>query len=138
MAGPEHGLGEGDLQDDLCVRALAAGAALAACREALAEKRVEQVAEAAGEAEVAVAGACSGASHRIGAEHVVAAAPLGVAQGLIGDCDLLEAGLGLRVAGLGIGVQLAGELAVGALQLVFGSRSGHPEQLVEVLGHRHI
>ena len=47
----------------------------------------------------------------LGPEHVVAAALLGVAQHLVGLGDLLEPGLGAGVAGVGVGVELAGPAA---------------------------
>ena len=82
-------------------------------------------------------GAGAGSPHGFRPEHVVAAAALRVAQGLVGDGDLLEAGLGLGVARVRVRVQLAGEAPVGPLELVFGGRARDAEQLVEVLGHRH-
>ena len=102
------------------------------------EEDVEQVAEAAAETErVSGACACARAPHGFGPEHVISPAALRIAQGLIGDGDLLEAGLGLRVPGVGVWVQLTGEPAVGPLELVLRRRARDAQQLVEVLGHRH-
>ena len=53
-----------------------------------------------------------------GAVAVVAGPALGVAQDLVGDGHLLEARLGLGVALVGVGVQLAGARPVGALDLL--------------------
>ena len=56
----------------------------------------------------------------------------------------LEAGLGLGVAGVGVRVQLAGELAVRLLDLVLGRAGGDAQLTVEVLldpvalGHRRL
>ena len=80
--------------------------------------------------------AAGGGAHALGAVHVVAAALLRVAQGLVGDRDLLEAGLGGRVAVVGVGVVLAGEAAVGLLDLVVGRVPADAEHLVEVGGHQ--
>ena len=86
----------------------------------------------------APAPAGAGAPQPVGAEHVVAAPPLGVAQRLVGDGDQLEPLLGLGVAVVGVGVELAGAVPVGLLQLVLGGVLADAEQVVEVLdlGHR--
>ena len=62
----------------------------------------------------------------VGAEAVVAGPALGVAQHLVGARHLLEARLGLGVAAGGVGVQLAGHAAVGALDLVVGGVGATP------------
>ena len=73
----------------------------------------------------------------LGAERVVATALLGVGQHLVGVGDLLEPGLGLGVAVPGVGVELAGEPAEGALDLVRRGGAGDAEQLVVVGGRCH-
>src|SRR5437588_3656129 len=52
------------------------------------------------------------------AEGVVALPLGGVAQDLVSLVDLLEAGLGLGVVGIAVGMVLEGELAIGALELL--------------------
>ena len=97
------------------------------------ERRTVELDDDAGEERVAAATAHLGAHPlAIGAEHVVAAAALRVAQRLVGDRDLLEALLGHRIAMTRVGVQLARQLAIGALDLVLGRARSHAEQLVVV------
>ena len=131
--GSEDRVLELDLQHDLGVGSLPACPAGRA--GALVEKDVEQVPETPETEGVRAAG--SRAPHGLRPEHVVTAPPLRVAQRLVGDRDLLEAGLGLSVVGVRIGVKLPGEPSVGALELVLGGVAGDAEQLVVVLGHRH-
>ena len=50
----------------------------------------------------------AGGAHALGAVHVVTAALLRVAQGFVGEADLLEARLRLGVAVVGVGVVLRG------------------------------
>ena len=73
----------------------------------LSEERLENVAEAALEVEAAHP-AGLGPEDALGSVAVVAGAPLGVAQHLVGDGHLLEARFGLGVAVIGVRVQLAG------------------------------
>src|SRR5690606_33958361 len=70
-------------------------------------------------------------AHR--ADLVVLATLLGVAEHAVRLADLLELGLGLGIALIGIGVILAGELAVRLLQLRIGDVLRDAERLVEVL-----
>ena len=63
---------------------------------------------------------------------VVALALLGVGQHLVGARDLLEPRLDLGIAVPRVGVELAGEAAVGALDLFLGGVPGDAEQLVVV------
>ena len=140
LAAAEHGLGELELETHLGVRAHLGAAPAGAGPAHLAEERLEDVAQAALEAEAAAA-AGLGAEDALGAEAVVAGPPLGVAQDLVGDGDLLEARLGLGVTVVGVGVQLAGAGAVGPLDLVVAGVGADPEQRVEVAqpvsdGHR--
>ena len=69
------------------------------------------------------------------AEHVEATPPLRIPQRLVGAGDLLEACFHGRV-GVRVGVQLACELAIGALDLVVGGVRGDAEQRVGISGHR--
>src|SRR5262249_6936913 len=64
---------------------------------------------------------------------VVAAALLGIREHLVGLVDLLEARLGLFLAGVHVGVELARQPAVGRLDLFVRGRLGHTEDLVVVL-----
>ena len=64
---------------------------------------------------------------------VVLPALLLVREHPVGLGHRLEAGLGLRVARVGVGVQLAGELAVRLLDLVLGRAGGDAQLTVEVL-----
>ena len=94
--------GARDLGYDMAEILAAAGCAIAlssrdlARAEAAAEKRVEQVAQAA----EGVASDTAGGA--VVAEAVVAGAALGVGEGLVGGGGLLEAALGLGVAGVGV------------------------------------
>jgi hypothetical protein len=63
---------------------------------------------------------------------VVAPPLLGVGQHLVGVGHLLEQGLGLGVAVPRVGVELARQLAVGALDLLLRGGAGHTEDLVVV------
>ena len=68
---------------------------------------------------------------------VVGRALLRVREMLIGLVELLEAGLGLLVAGMPVGVALHRRLAEGGLQLGVGRGLGDAQSLVKVaLGHR--
>src|SRR5690606_34849083 len=82
-------------------------------------------------------GARRAAVHALGTEGVVATALVRVGQHLVGVGDLLEAGLGLGIPVSGVRVQLARELAKGALDLVRGGVAGHAEQLVVVGSGSH-
>src|SRR5262249_44836733 len=67
---------------------------------------------------------------------IVLLALLRVADNAIGVGDLLEALLGgAAVGGVEIGVQLLGELAVGATNVVLGSGPRHAQHHVGVVGH---
>src|SRR3954470_7000300 len=69
----------------------------------------------------------------VGAELVVLAALVGVAEHLVGFVDLLEARFGHLVPGVHVRVVLAGQLAVGLLDLLVGGRLGEPQRRVIVL-----
>src|SRR4029077_19908973 len=72
---------------------------------------------------------------RFGAEHVVAAPALRVAQRLVRHRDFLEPLLRVRVAAVGVGMQLACQRAIRALDLVLCRTGGDAQELV-VVGHR--
>src|SRR5690606_1952537 len=102
------------------------------------EQAAEDVADVADvfEAEPArAAGTAAGEAGRGGPEAahlVVLLAPLGVADHVVGGGDLLEPLLGGGVAGVGVGVVLAGQLPVRALDLLGGGRLRHAEDPVVV------
>src|SRR5487761_2303052 len=125
-----HGVAEPQVQGGLEVGP--ALGALAAPPEEAAED-VAQVAEVAGrEVEPPGAGGATEAGGgRAEAAHLVVLLALGVvAQHVVGDRDLLEALLG---AGIGVGVQLLGELAVGASDLLVRGARAQAQHLVVVL-----
>ena len=64
---------------------------------------------------------------------VVSLALVLITQHVVGRGDLLEAGLRVGVAGIGVGMELLGELAVGLLDLSGGGVLGHAEDAVVVL-----
>ena len=140
LAAAEHGLGELEPEPYLGVGADLGAAPAAAGSAHLPEERLEDVAQAALEAEATRAAGLR-PEDALGPEAVVAGPPLGVAQDLVGDGDLLEARLGRGVAVVGVGMQLAGTGAVGPLDLVVAGLGADAEQRVEVAqpvsdGHR--
>ena len=120
-------------------RTRAAPTASAAHRAAAAEERLEHVAEAAEPAERAAGTGATALRQRVAAE-IDDAALLGVGEHLVGGGDLLEPVLRRRV-GIDVGVQLAGELAVGALELL-GRRvladAEHPVVVARSLSHEPV
>src|SRR5205085_8691964 len=106
----------------------------AAAEDIAVEERVEQVVQT----ELARAERRARTRSRarpFGAEHVVPAAALGVAQRLVRLVELLEALYGLRVVAIGVGVVLASERAERLLDLVLRRVRGHAEDLVIVPAH---
>src|SRR6478609_2823096 len=96
-----------------------------------AEHAGEDVLEAAGRP--AAPGGEPGAAARHGAELVVLLALLGVGEDGVRLADLLELGLGGRVPGVLVRVQLPGQLAVGLLDRRRVGVGGDAEDGVEVL-----
>ena len=96
---------------------------------AAAEERLENVTETAepGEPAAARARRCQ----RIAAE-VDDAPLLGVRQDLVGRADLLEP---LALVGVDVGMEFAGQLAVGALDIRIACVPAHSEQPVVVACH---
>lgn len=96
-----------------------------------AEERLEHVAQAT----KATESTCrrGGVLQRITAE-VDDAALLRVGQHLVGGADLLELVLGLFV-GVDVGMQLAGQFPIGALDLRIACAPAHPEQAVVIACH---
>jgi hypothetical protein len=90
-------------------------------------------ARAAAPAERVAAGEAARPAGR--AEAVVLLALGLVAEHVVGALDFLEAGLGLLVAGVAVGVVLPGQLAVGLLDIGFGGVAGNAEGFVQVAGH---
>ena len=68
----------------------------------------------------------------LGAELVVALAPLRIDQCLVRDGDLFELGLGTRMVGIGVGMQFTRQAAVGPLDLIGRRGPRHTEELVVV------
>ena len=130
LAAPEDGLGEAQPETDLGVGAGLGPAPPPASPGDLPEERLEDVAQVAFETEPAHAALRP--EDAFGAVAVVPGSALGVAQHLVGDGDLLEARLGLGVAVVGVGVQLARPGPVGLLDLVVAGVGAHPEQRVQV------
>ena len=121
--GAEHGLLEGEPQGELGVGPPELGRPppppAAAEGAGAAEEGLEDVAQAAAETTgEGVSPAWARALDGLGAEKVVAAPALGVPQRLVCLCHRLEALLGRGVAGPGVGVQLPGQAAVGALDVL--------------------
>jgi hypothetical protein len=69
----------------------------------------------------------------VGAQLVVLLPLLRIAEHLVGLVDFLELRLGRLVAGVDVGVVLARQLPVRALDLLVGGGLGDPERLVVVL-----
>jgi hypothetical protein len=70
------------------------------------------------------------------AELVIGRAFVGVLEDLIGLGDFLELGLGFRVVGIAVGVELHGELAIGALERLLVRPTIDAEHLVIIaFGH---
>jgi hypothetical protein len=144
---PGHGVLERQVEVGLEIAsplraAPTAGATRPAERLAAAEEVAEQVVEVEagverGAARTEAAAAPAEAGERPGGHHladaVVLLALLGVRQHRVGLADLLEALLGLRVVGTGVGVQLAGQLAVRLGDLLRAGALVDTEDLVVVL-----
>src|SRR5439155_16060999 len=106
---------------------------------AAAEEPAEDVAEVAeiSEVEPLVGEAAGPGPPVLGAEAIVLLPLLGVGEHVVGGLHLLEALLRSWVARVCVRVVLAGELAVGLLDLVLTRALGHAEGLVEILNRRH-
>ncbi len=120
----EGRLGEVDVDPDQRILAAPVPRARPALRAA-AEERVDDVAEAEALEPVAAERA---------AAPVVRAALVRVGEHVVGGADLLETVLGVLV-GVDVGVQLAGEAAVGPLDVVRARLAGDAEDFVQVGGH---
>src|SRR5229473_1668535 len=132
--GAEGGFGEADLQVVAEVGPAAARgpAAASAAAEDVAEDPLEDVVDVrAAESLVERAGAEPAGG--LVAEAVVAGALLRVGEHLVRLGDLLELLLGLLVAFVLVGVELDGELAEGALQLLRGAGPFDAEHFVVVV-----
>src|SRR5215469_5904501 len=130
----ERALGQVQVDPDGGVPPAPRPAARTARRGPAAKEGVHEVAEReAGRAETSPAG--SGPGERVRPE-VVHLALLRVGQHLVRLGDLLEPLLQRRV-GVHVGVQLAGQTAIGLLNLVRTSIPAHAEDPVVVVCHRH-
>ena len=58
-----------------------------------------------------------------------------VAEYVVGALHFLEAGFGLLVAGVAVGMVLAGQLAVGFFEIGFGGVALDAEGFIEIAGH---
>ena len=112
-------------------RAGGAAARAAAAERAAAEERVEQVGDRAEALEV---GGVAAAAQAVVPVAVVGGAAILVAEDLVGLGGLLELLLGVGVVLVDVGVQLAGELAEGLLDLGLVGVAGDAEDLVGVPG----
>src|SRR5262249_56481978 len=102
----QGGVVQGERDGDLGVGAPGRSCRPRAAAEGVAtEEGVEQVAEAEG---VARGGAGPRRARAVLSEHVVAAPAFRIAEGLVRDGDVLEAGLGVGVVGMGVGGVPAG------------------------------
>src|SRR5262249_39567989 len=110
-------------------------AAPAARAAEVAEEVAEDVLEASSEIEAAESPALL--EGRV-AEAVVPGSPLGIGQYLVCLADLLEALLGLPVAGILVRVVLVRQLAIGLLEILVAAGAGDAEHLVVVALHRSI
>ena len=128
--GPVHRLVEGQPHLGLQVGA-ADGCAAAPCRGRRRWRRCRRCRRLNPPAAAERAPAAEAREHAAG---VVLLALLGVRERVVGLLDRLEAVLGLRVVGVAVGMVLAGQLAVGLLDLLRGGVPGDPEHVVEVLG----
>ncbi len=96
-------------------------------------RRVGEGAIGAGPAPESAAHAAH-ATHGTELAHLVVLLALGlVAHDVVGGRDLLEAVFGARIVGVGVGMQLAGQLAVRARDLLLGRGVRDAERLVVVL-----
>ena len=133
----EDGVGKCDVGDNLEILATrwtgwAAASATTEGTASAAEEGVEQIAESTAVEHVAeVRSTRRGTDSRL-TEAVVSGPSVSVAEHLVCLSNLFEALLGCGVAGVGVGVQLAGPLAVGLLDLVGAGRARHAEQVVVV------
>ena len=125
---------EGEVDDRLDVGAAHPGRLSPAAPAAPgAEDPAEDVAEIADVEVAEVEVAASEARRAVGAEGVVLLALVGVGQEVVGRLDVLEPLLRGRVARVPVRVVLAGELAVGLLDLVRGGVLGDTEGVVRSL-----
>ena len=129
------GLLKGNFQ--LIPQVVALLGALAAGRSAhaAAEQLVENIAHAAHAAKVEAPRPAEGIAIHAGsvkAKLVVPGALVRVGQHLVGLVQLLEAGLGLLVVGVQVGVALLGLAAVGALDVLVGGVFVNAQHLVIV------
>ncbi len=125
---PLRGFFERDLEP---VLKIVAAARARAARSPASKESLEEVLDDRAEADVGAA-----ARTRDGAEAVVLRALARIGEDGVCLADLLEALLGSGVAGILVGVVLAGEGAVGPLQLGVIGVPADAENLVVVLG-RH-
>ena len=128
---PAGGVLQRDLQ--LVLEVLAAPGAAAAPAAAAGEEALEDVLEERAEALAEVHAAQTGD----GPEAIVLRALVGIGEHGVGLARLLEAVLGLLVAGIAIGVVLHGELAIRLLELRVAGRARDAEDLVVVAGHAY-
>ena len=92
------------------------------------EEHVEQISEPTAER-------ARPRSNTIRSEGVVPSPLLRILQRLVGDTDLLESRLGGMVAGVGVGMQLARQTAIGAFDLFRARVARDAEKVVVVLSH---
>ena len=64
------------------------------------------------------------------AELVITGALLSVNQDAVGFAGLFEFGVRIRIVGIAVGMELHGELAIGALDVLIAGASGHAQNFV--------
>ena len=133
----EHGLPELEVHGELGVGAgrRAGAAAPAGLRPAHpTEEGVEEVTEAARAERIARSRRPGTLSEDPGvAVPVVAGPPLGIAEHLVGEADLLEVLVVLGAGVVGVRVELAGLGPVGPLELLVGGVAADAEEFVEIV-----
>ena len=128
----EDGVDECDLCSDLEIRPRGRSAGSLLSTESTAEELAEDVAEAAASEPERVAATTVKA---VEAVLVIAGTFLGVAEHLVRLGDRLEAGFGVGIVGVGVGVQFACLFAVSLFQFLWAAPGGDPQKLVIICCH---
>ena len=111
-------------------------AATTAAAHEIAEHLIENVVQPAARREIEAAREAARAAALLEGRvpvAIIGGALLVVLQDVVGLVDLLETPLGLLVAGIAVGMELHGQLAIGLLELVGPSIARHAQGGVEIL-----